>query len=135
LVPITPALNALVLRALARDPSRRVRRAADLRAALLAITPPAPRPPARARAIWLRWPSPAPFLAALALVVAFVGGALGFAGARPTSVAPAPVATATPAASAALLAGSSTPTVITAPSVAPEPTAEPTPAPTVAPTR
>src|SRR2546430_11208044 len=110
LVPITPALNALVLRALARDPARRVRRAADLRAALLAITPPAPRAPARVRAIPLRWPSPAPFLAALAVLVTFVGGSLVFAGARPTSVAPVAVATATPAATAAVLASTSDPT-------------------------
>ena len=186
LVPITPALNALVLRALARDPARRVRRAADLRAALLQITPPAPRAPSRARVVRLRWPSPAPFLAALALVaaflrgiagrahglgnvritlpvismpalprvrvvwsrrrsaaplvaalallVAFVGGSLVFAGARPTSVAPVAVATATPAATAAVLASTRSPTVTTAPSVAPEPTAEPTPEPTTAPT-
>src|SRR5256885_16206303 len=84
LVPITPALNALVLRALARDPARRVRRAADLRAALLAITPPSPRAPAPVRVVRLRWPSPAPLLAALVVLVAFVGGALGLAGTRPT---------------------------------------------------
>jgi hypothetical protein len=204
LVPITPALNALVLRALARDPARRVRRAADLRAALLAITPPAPRAPSAARGVRLRWPSPAPFLAALALIaaflraiasrarrlgnvrivlpvislpalprvpavriglpsaaplvavvvrvvrsrrrspaallaalallVAFVGAGLGFAGGRPTSVAPAPVPTAMAAATAAVLASTSSPPVVTAPSVAPEPTAEPTPEPTTAPT-
>jgi len=134
LIPITSALNALVLRALARDPARRVRRAADLRAALLAITPPAPRTPSRARVVRLRWPSPAPFLVALALLVAFVGGALGFAGARPTSMAPVAVATATPAATEAVLAGTSSPTVTTGQSVAPEPTAEPTPEPTTAPT-
>jgi hypothetical protein len=74
LVAITPALNALVLRALARDPARRIRRAADLRAALLAITPPAPRVPTTARVVQLRWPSPAPVLAAFALVAAFIRG-------------------------------------------------------------
>jgi hypothetical protein len=77
LVAIGPALNALVLRALARDPARRVRRAADLGAALLAITPPAPRAPSRARVVRLGWPSPAPFLAALALVAAFLRGVAG----------------------------------------------------------
>src|SRR5258706_2398389 len=70
LVPITPALTALMIPPLARDPARRVRRAADLRAALLAITPPAPRAPAHLRAVRLRWPSPAPFLAALPRVSA-----------------------------------------------------------------
>ena len=197
LVPITPALNALVLRALARDPARRVRRAADLRAALLAITPPAPRVSSPAYVLRLRWPSPAPILAALglvaafvrvaagsvrrlpdfrvafpevrlpalfataaakppatarvrvvpprrrspaalsaalALLVAFVGGSLAFVGARLTSLAPVAVATATPTATAAVLASTASPEAISAPSVAPEPTAEPTPEPTVAPT-
>ncbi|HKC91699.1 MAG TPA: protein kinase, partial [Candidatus Limnocylindria bacterium] len=225
LVPIAPALNALVLRALARDPARRVRRAADLREALLQITPPAPRAPSPARGVRLRWPSPAPslaplaviaaslrdiaadsaarvrhvaslrvaspavrlpampqapvvrirlpssapvltvlalvttsmrdqvrvmlaskalepattrriaavrsrqrslagLLAALALLVAFVGGSLVFAGARPTSVAPLAVATATPVATVAALAGTSSPAVTSAPTVRPEPTAE-----------
>jgi hypothetical protein len=72
LVPLAPALNGLVLRTLARDPARRPRRAADLRAALLAITPPAPRLPRPARAVRLRWPSPAPLLAFAALVAAFL---------------------------------------------------------------
>jgi Protein kinase domain len=237
LVAMAPALNALVLRALARDPARRVRRAADLAAALRAITPPPPRMPSRARVVRLRWPSPAPFLAALALVaaflrglagrahelgnirialpvmrlpalprvpavrirlpsaaplvaalavlaastraqvgdigrraasaaskriappattrvrvvrsrrrsaapllaalallVAFVGGTLAFAGARPTSVAPVAVATATPASTAAVLASTGSPAVTPAPTVTPEPTAEPTPEPTAAPT-
>jgi hypothetical protein len=77
LVAMSPTLNALVLRALARDPARRFRRAADLRAALLAITPPAPRVPSRARAVRLRWPSPAPLLAVLALVAAFMRDVAG----------------------------------------------------------
>ncbi len=134
LVPIAPALSALVLRALARDPARRVRRAADLRAALLQITPPAPRAPSAARVVRLRWRSPAALLAALAVLVTFVGGSLVFAGARPTSVAPVAVATGTPAATEAVLASTSNPTVTTAPSLAPEPTAQPTPEPTTAPT-
>src|SRR5207248_726100 len=78
--------------------------------------------------------SPAPVLAALALFVAFVGGGLVFAGARPTSVAPLAAATATPAATMAVLANTSSPAVSSAPSVTPEPTAEPTPEPTAAPT-
>lgn len=241
LVALAPALNALVLRALARDPARRVRRAADLRAALLAIKPPAPHVPARARVLRLRAPSlaplvatlalfaaairdvagrlrrladfrlalpliklprpprvpvvrvhapslapltdavaglagsigdhardtlrrvavvatapvrppattrvrvvrsprrsPAALLAALALLVALIGGSLAFAGARPSSVAPVAVAIASPASTAAVLASTSSPEVTSAPSVTPEPTAEPTlaptPAPTVAPT-
>jgi hypothetical protein len=77
LVPIAPALSALVMRALARDPGRRPRRAADLRAALLQITPPAPRVSSPARAVRLRWPSPAPLLALVALVAAFVRAAAG----------------------------------------------------------
>jgi len=101
---------------------------------LLAITPPAPRAPARVRVVRLRWRSPAALLAALAVLVTFVGGTLVFAGARTTSVAPAAVATAMPAATDAVLASTSNPTVITAPSAAPEPTAEPTPEPTTAPT-
>jgi hypothetical protein len=72
LVALAPALNALVLRALARDPAHRVRRAADLRTALLAITPPAPHVPSRARIVRLRWPSLAPILAVLALVAPLV---------------------------------------------------------------
>jgi hypothetical protein len=237
LVPVAPALSALVMRALARDPGRRPRRAADLRAALLAITPPAPRVASPARALRLRWPSPAPVLALVALVVAFVraaagrarrladfrvalpairlpapprlrvvrmrlpsaapmtsalgalavslgdnaravrrraalfastaatppattrvrvvrsrrrspaalfaalallvalvGGSLAFAVARPTSIAPVAMATAAPAATAAVLASTASPESTPAPSVAPEPTAEPTPEPTPAPT-
>ena len=196
LVPLTPALNALVLRALARDPARRLRRAADLRAALLAITPPAPRVSSPAYVIRLRWPSPAPILAALgvvaafvgvaadrvrrltdfrvafpevrlpalfataaaktpatagirvvarrrspaalsaalALLVAFVGGSLAFSLAGPTSLAPVAVATATPIATAAVLASTASPEATSAPRVAPEPTVEPTPEPTTAPT-
>src|SRR2546430_11175664 len=76
LVPITPALNALVLRALARDPARRVRRAADLRAALLAITPPAPRAASAPRVVRLRRRSAAPPLPALSVLVPVVCGAL-----------------------------------------------------------
>jgi protein kinase-like protein len=233
LVAVAPALNALVMRALARDPGRRIRRAADLRAGLLSITPPAPRAPKQARSLRLptlslaplvgifaviaalvrdgaarialvklpsvRLPAPprvamprvalprpprlptvrlrapsaaplvaplaareparpaqvaaaqpqprprarvvaprrrsaAPLLAALALLVAFVGGSLALAGARPGAVTPAALATATPAPSTAVLSSTSTPEVTAAPSPSPEPTAEPTPEPTVAPT-
>jgi hypothetical protein len=70
LVALAPALNALVLRTLARDPARRVRRAADLREALLAITPPAPRLPTPARVVRLHAPSLAPLVAGLALLAA-----------------------------------------------------------------
>jgi hypothetical protein len=70
LVALAPALNALVLRVLARDPSRRVRRAAELREALLAIKPPAPRVPSPARVVRLHEPSLAPFVAMLALFAA-----------------------------------------------------------------
>jgi protein kinase-like protein len=72
LVAIAPAINTLVLRALARDPARRIRSAADLRAALLAIKPLTPPMGARARVLRLRLPSPAPLIAALALLAAFV---------------------------------------------------------------
>ena len=77
LVPLAPALSALVMRALARDPARRTRRAADLRDALRMITPPAPRVSSPARAVRLRWPSPAPLLALVALVAAFVRAVAG----------------------------------------------------------
>ena len=72
LVTIEPALNALVMRALARDPAHRVRRAADLRDALLAITPPAPRPSSPRRAPVLPRPSLAPLTVALARFLASV---------------------------------------------------------------
>ncbi|MDP9274352.1 MAG: serine/threonine protein kinase, partial [Chloroflexota bacterium] len=205
LVALAPALNALVLRALARDPGRRVRRAADLRAALLAIKPPAPRVPTRARVVRLGAPSlaplvagltllaasardralrfgravdlrvsalgaallaikppslapllaarpkgapattrvrvvrpprrsPAALLAALALLAAFVGGSLTFAGWRPSAVAPVAIATVAPASTAAVLASTASPAVTASPSAPPEPTAEPTPEPTAAPT-
>jgi serine/threonine-protein kinase len=65
LVALAPAMNALVLHALARDPARRFRRAADLRAALLAIKPPAPRVPAPARVVKPRASSFAPLIALL----------------------------------------------------------------------
>ena len=74
LVAMAPALNALVLRALARDPARRVRRAADLASALRGITPPAPRMPSRARVVRLPRPSAAPILALLAGIAAPIGG-------------------------------------------------------------
>jgi hypothetical protein len=205
LVPLAPALNALVMRALARDPSRRVRRAADLRDALLAIKPPGPRVPSPARVVRFRAPSlaplvatfalfaaslrdlaggfgravelrashlkaalltikppalpaiarpaiplasrptapattrvrimgsprrsPAALFAALALLVAFIGGAVAFAGARPTVIAPVALATASPA-STAVLGNATSP----APTASPEPTLEPTPEPTPEPT-
>src|SRR5438552_2584894 len=47
LVALAPAMNALVLRALARDPARRFRRAADLRDALVRVRRPAPTVPSR----------------------------------------------------------------------------------------
>ena len=71
LVPLAPAMNALVLRALARDPSRRFRRAADLRQALLEVRPPAPPNPSARRA--LRLPSAAPLLAAMAVPFHLLG--------------------------------------------------------------
>jgi hypothetical protein len=67
LVAIHPALNALVMRALARDPAHRVARATDLRAALLAIAPPQARASSRRRVASLRTPSLAPMVAALAM--------------------------------------------------------------------
>jgi len=229
LVAIAPAINTLVLRALARDPARRIRSAADLRAALLAIKPLTPPMSARAPAMRLRLPSPAPLIAALALLAAFVhdsarrfrraaevragdlraallairlpslapltaalallaasirdhardirrradllasgaqmpppaphtrvvpsrrrlaaplvaalallaafiGGSLVFAGARPTGVAPVAVATPTPAPTTEGLASTGSPVVRPSPTATPEPTAEATAAPTVAPT-
>jgi hypothetical protein len=61
-VPLEPALNALVLRALARDPGHRVRRASALRDALLAIKRPAPVS-SSPRAPRLQMPTLAPFAA------------------------------------------------------------------------
>jgi hypothetical protein len=74
LVALAPAINALVVRALARDPARRIRRAADLRAELLAIRPPEPRAPARPRAVKPRLPSVAPLVAVLMSVAAAIRG-------------------------------------------------------------
>lgn len=86
--------------------------------------------PARARASRRR--SPTPLLAALALLAAFVGGTLVFAGARPAAVAPAAVASPTPG--TAVLASTSSPSVTAPPTARPEPTPEPTAEPTAAPT-
>src|SRR5438552_1743580 len=61
-------MNALVLRALARDPARRFRRAADLRDALLRVRRPAPRVPSHPRVLRLRLPPVAPLIAALAVL-------------------------------------------------------------------
>lgn len=70
-VAVTPAMNALVLRALARDPAHRIRRAADMKAGLLAIKPPVPRPSTPRRPLKLQLPSLAPLLAiAVSLVAA-----------------------------------------------------------------
>lgn len=76
LVALAPAINALVLRALARDPRNRIRRAADLRAALLAIKPPVPRARAPRRDVKLRLPSFAPLVA---FVLSLAGAVRGFA--------------------------------------------------------
>jgi hypothetical protein len=72
LVAMNPALNGLVMRALARDPAHRVRRAADLRDALLGIAPPVPRVPSRRQSVKLRWPSFAPLAMALAPAIASI---------------------------------------------------------------
>jgi serine/threonine-protein kinase len=104
LVPLAPAMNALVLRALARDPSRRFRRATALRDALLEITPPEPRtrtvkramkapsialPSPRIPRMSVRLPSFAPFAAAVAAMRSSVDerladwlGRLAYAGRR-----------------------------------------------------
>jgi hypothetical protein len=130
--PLASALGGLAVSL--RDSVREVRG----RAALLASA--ARRPPATTgvRVVRSRRRSPAALFAALALLVAFVGGSLAFAVARPTSIAPIALMTATPAATAAVLASTSSPEATPAPSVAPEPTPgptpEPAPAPTVAPT-
>jgi hypothetical protein len=105
-------------------------RAANVRAGVLTMTLRMAVP--SARVVRSRRRSPAPLLAALALLAAFVGGTLVFAGGRPPAAAPAPIATATP--QAAVLASTSSPVVTEAPTSTPEPTAEPTPEPTAAPT-
>jgi hypothetical protein len=74
LVTLAPAMNALVLRALARDPAHRIRRAADLRAGLLAIKPPVPRASAPRRQLKPRLPSFAPLIAIFASLAAAVRG-------------------------------------------------------------
>jgi protein kinase-like protein len=79
LVAIAPAVNVLVMRTLARDPSRRFRRAADLRGALLAIKPPTPPVPARVRTVRLPALSLAPLATAVGLLGASIeAGAHGF---------------------------------------------------------
>ena len=75
LVALAPAMNALVLRALARDPARRFRRAADLRDALLRVRRPAPRVPSHPRVLRLRLPPVAPLIAALAVLTASIRNA------------------------------------------------------------
>jgi protein kinase-like protein len=74
LVALAPSMNALVLRALARDPAHRIRRAADLRAGLLAIKPPVPQVRAPRRQLKLQLPSFAPLVALLASLAAAVRG-------------------------------------------------------------
>jgi hypothetical protein len=88
----------------------------------------------RVRVARSRRRSPAALFAALALLVALVGGSLAFAVARPTSVALVAMATAAPAPTASVLASTASPEATPAPSVAPEPTPEPTADPTTAPT-
>src|SRR5438094_891980 len=72
LVALTPVMNALVLRALARDPARRFRRAADLRDALLQVRRPAAPVRAGPWVVRLRLPSVAPLVAALAVLTASI---------------------------------------------------------------
>jgi len=72
LVAIAPVMNALVLRALARDPARRFRRAADLRDALLQVRRPAAPVRAGPWVVRLRLPSVAPLVAALAVLTASI---------------------------------------------------------------
>src|SRR6185503_13193343 len=74
LVALAPAMNALVLRALARDPQHRIRRAVDMRAELLAIKPPVPRVRAPRRQVKLQFPSFAPLIALLASLAAALRG-------------------------------------------------------------
>jgi len=72
LVALAPAMNALVLRALARDPAHRFRRAADLRDALLQVRRRRPPVSSRPRVVRLRLPSVAPLIAALAILMASI---------------------------------------------------------------
>jgi hypothetical protein len=122
-----------------RDLGRRIGHAIELRAVslrtgLLAVQP-STAAHSPARALRSRRRSPAPLLAALALLGAFIGGTFVLGGARPVTPAPAAVATATP--EAAVLASTSSPAPTAPPTATaaptPEPTAEPTPAPTVEP--
>jgi hypothetical protein len=124
LIAILTAFGVSV-RARARELQRRV--------ALLATRPETPASTSRMRVVSSRRRSPAPLLAALALLVAFIGGSLAFAGARPTALAPVAVASASPT-SAAVLASTSSPQVTAAATQTPAPTAEPTPGPTPEPT-
>jgi hypothetical protein len=101
------------------------------RAALLATRPQTPPATSRMRVVSSRPRSLAPLLAALAVLIAFIGGSLALAGARPAPVA---VATASPASTVAVLASTSSPQVTAAPTEAPGPTAEPTPEPIAEPT-
>jgi hypothetical protein len=110
------------------DKAREIRRRAALASAR-----PAPAPTSLMRVDRRQRRAPARLVAALALLVAFVGGSLVFAGAPPASVAPLAVATATPATTVAVLASTGSPAPAAQPERA-EPTAEPTPQPTPDPT-
>jgi hypothetical protein len=126
MAPLTTAL-ALLGTSIA-DKAREIQRGA----ALVASRPAVPAVTTRLRVASSRRRSPALLVALLALLVAFVGGSLTLAGARPAA-APVAVTTAAPAATAAVLASTSSPAVTAAPTASPEPTAEPTPEPTTAP--
>ena len=114
---IPPAVDDLVMRALARDPSQRFQTAVDLRAALA-------RAPGR-----LDWPRARRFFAVAALTGGLVGGGLYF---RPELDVPERAPTATPPEPA--LSATATPTLPATVTVTPTPTLSPTPTPTIEPT-
>jgi serine/threonine protein kinase len=136
LVRITPALEAVVLRAVARDPRRRFARASEFHAALLSlslVSPATPVPrvaPVRAS----RAPRRSPLVTSLASLAALIGASVAFGSSHPIAFAPVPAANASPV-TTALLAATSEPSPIPslAPDATPEPAALPTAEPTVTP--
>jgi serine/threonine-protein kinase len=156
LAPVSKPMEAVVMRALARDPARRFARARVLRAALapLAANAPvaapapvvvsapvaapapiaAPAPVPRARVVAPRQDRRRPLAAAFGLLVAMLGASVVFGSSRPLALAPVS-ATPAPSPAAAILASTSTPRPATpAPTATPQPTPDPTPEATPEPT-
>jgi serine/threonine protein kinase len=135
IVRVTPALEAVVMRAVARDRSRRFARASDLRAALLSLSSVAPAATATRKAAPVSASRPrrrSPLMTGLATLATLIGASVAFGSSHPIAFAPAPAPSVSPMATGAVLAATSEPSPT--PSVLVDATPEPVPIPTAAPT-